>query len=105
MKRIIISLIVGGLLGGFVGFAAGIFVYPYIFLADIVATEDIGDVSARQLVARGAFIHANPSDPIHYGQGGVRVCADAVDLQRYPNAVVWCQRFGVLVSPAKLDFL
>jgi hypothetical protein len=81
MRRIIVSLLIGGLLGGGAGFVAGIFFYPYIFLADIVATEDIGDVSARQLVATGTFIHADPDDPIHHGSGGVTVYADAVHLQ------------------------
>ncbi len=161
MGRILVSLLIGALLGGFVGFAGGIFVYPYIFLADVVATEDIGDVSGRQVVAKGSFIHADPGDPIHYGSGGVTVYADAVhlqedfevgpgpafhvylvpqpevtpdtdvaatmfvdlgrlrafkgsqvykipagvDLERYPNVIVWCAQFGVLISPAKLAYL
>lgn len=161
MKRILVSLFIGLLLGGFAGFAAGIFVYPYVFLADIVAAEDIGDVSARELVAEGEFIHADPDDPIHHGSGGVSVYADAVhlhedfavgpgpafhvylapqdevtpdtdvaasmyvdlgrlrafkgsqvykvppgiDLRRYPNVIIWCEHFGVLISPARLSFL
>ena len=160
MRRILVSLIIGVMLGGFAGFVVGIFVYPYIFLADIVATEEI-DVSNRRAVATGTFIHADPGDPIHHGSGGVMVYDDAVhlqedfsvgpgpafhvylapqqevtpdidvaasmyvdlgrlrafkgsqvykipagvDLQNYPNVVVWCQRFGVLISPARLAFL
>jgi hypothetical protein len=151
--------IVGVLLGAFVGFAAGIFVYPYIFLADIVAAERVE--SSKPAIAKGTFIHANPSDPIHYGKGGVSVYPDlvhleedfevgpgpkfhvylvpeknvtpdidvakttyvdlgrlkafkgsqnypvpaGVDLSRYPNVVIWCEQFGVLISPAQLKFL
>ena len=29
---------------------------------------------------------------------------DGVDLQQYPNVIVWCEHFGVLISPAKLSF-
>ena len=49
MQKILISLVVGLALGGFAGFAVGIFVYPYIFLADVVATEDVGDTSSKQV--------------------------------------------------------
>jgi hypothetical protein len=75
----IIAFVIGGVLGTGGGFALGIFAYPYIFLADIVATET---AAARDTapVATGAFIHANPSDPIHYGQGRVSVHKDTVFL-------------------------
>lgn len=158
MKTFLV-LIIGGLLGAIVGFAAGIFVYPYIFLADIVATEQVNDPARRQVVARGTFIHANPSDPIHYGKGRVTVYRDlvhlesdfevgpgpkfhvylvpeknvtpdtdvartmyvdlgrlkafkgsqnypipeGVDLSKYGSVVIWCEQFGVLISPAPLD--
>jgi hypothetical protein len=111
------------------------------------------------VLARGTFIHANPSDPIHYGKGDVTVyrdllhlegnfevgpgpkyhvylvpeenvtpdtdvaktmfvdlgrlrafkgsqnydLPDGVDLARYPHVVIWCEQFGVLISPAKLS--
>ena len=80
MKKIILSLIVGAVLGAAAGFAVGIFVYPYIFLADIVAAEKIEHVDKKILVANGRFIHANPSDPIHHGQGSVTVYEDVVHL-------------------------
>lgn len=152
--------IVGGVLGLLGGFAAGIFVYPYIFLADVVAAERLGEAEAGPLVAKGRFIHADPDDPIHYGAGGVRLhesvlhleadfevgpgpkfhvylvpaaeirrSADVagamfVDLgrlkafkgsQNYPlpaglklreyrSVVIWCEKFGVLISPASLAF-
>ncbi|MDJ0611151.1 MAG: DM13 domain-containing protein [Kiloniellales bacterium] len=160
MGRIVVSLLVGCVLGGFVGFAVGIFVYPYIFLADIVAAERLDDPDARTVLATGAFIHADPNDPVHYGSGKVTLYEDAVfldqdfevgpgpkyhvylvpvddvtpdtdveatafvDLGRlrafkgsqvfkipesvdpggYASVVIWCEQFGVLISPARLVF-
>lgn len=160
MKKAILGLAVGALLGGVVGFAVGIFVYPYIFLADIVAIEKVENVEGKSVVARGEFIHANPSDPIHHGKGRVRVYSDVVhlaedfavgpgpafhvylvpeknvtpdtkvadtmyvdlgrlrafqgsqvypvpagvELRNYGSVVIWCERFGVLISPATLSF-
>jgi hypothetical protein len=160
MKKSIIILVIGGMLGTAAGFAIGIFFYPYIFLADIVAAERVEDKSARKIVATGAFIHANPSDPIHHGKGKVTVYQDLVHLendfevgpgpkfhvylvpetsvtpstkvartmyvdlgrlkafkgsQNYPvpagvnlatygSVVIWCEQFGVLISPAALNF-
>lgn len=151
--------VVGGGLGAGAGFAAGIFVYPYIFLADVVANEQLANPESRVLVARGSFIHADPSDPVHYGKGGVTVYGDAVHLAadfevgpgpkyhvylvpkaelrrsddlagesfvdlgrlrafqgsqvyalpagtdpaRYGSVVIWCEAFGVLISPARLS--
>ena len=69
----------GGILGSAGGFALGIFLYPYIFLADIVARETAVGAGAAA-VATGTFIHANPADPIHYGQGRVSVYGDSVFL-------------------------
>ena len=160
MKNMIIGVIVGGLLGAAAGFVIGIFVYPYIFLADIVASEDLVGAEDKTVVASGTFIHANPSDPIHYGLGSVTVYDDTVrlgkdfevgpgpkfhvylvpspevrkttdvedamyvdlgrlrafqgsqnyavpvgvDLTAYGSVVIWCERFGVLISPADLVF-
>jgi hypothetical protein len=160
MQRGWIAFVFGGLLGIAAGFALGIFVYPYLFLADIVATETLDRQSAGALVAQGRFIHANPSDPIHYGKGSVSVYRQLlhlesdfevgpgpkfhvylvpeanvtpstrvaqtmfVDLGRlkafkgsqsyavpaganladYPHVVIWCEQFGVLISPARLTF-
>ncbi len=160
MVKWILAVLGGGVVGGAIGFAAGIFVYPYIFLADIVATEEVADAATRQAVATGGFIHADPSDPIHYGSGGLILYDDLLHLesdfavgpgpkfhvylvpsdsvtpdsdveatmfvdlgrlkafkgsQNYPvpagvtlsdygSVVIWCEQFGVLISPAKLDF-
>jgi hypothetical protein len=160
MKKSIIIFLVGGLLGAAAGFALGIFFYPYIFLADIVAAERVDDKSARKIVATGMFIHANPRDPIHYGKGKLTVYQDlvhldgdfevgpgpkfhvylvpennvipstnvartmyvdlgrlkafkgsqnypvpvGVELAKYGTVVIWCEQFGVLISPAALIF-
>jgi hypothetical protein len=156
--RSFVSFVVGGALGAAAGFALGIFLYPYIFLADIVGSDKVEAAATKQVVARGTFIHANPSDPIHYGKGDVTVYRDlvhlepgfevgpgpkyhvylvpepnvttdtdvaktmfvdlgrlrafkgsqnyevpeGVDLGRYPSVVIWCEQFGVLISPASL---
>ena len=171
----LIAFVGGGLLGTMLGFVIGIFVYPYIFLADIVADEQLLDPDSRRVVATGTFIHANPSDPVHYGIGGVtlydstqinlgtngatrydsvlrlesdfevgpgpkfhvylvpkdRVTDSAdvegtmyidlgrlrafkgsqnypvpagVDLKDFGSVVIWCEKFGVLISPATLTF-
>lgn len=160
MKKSIIIFFVGAVLGTAAGFALGIFAYPFIFLADIVAADKVPDKGARKIVASGSFIHANPRDPIHYGKGRVTVYRDVlhlesdfevgpgpkfhvylvpeknvipstnvaktmyvdlgrlkafkgsqnysipegVDLARYGSVVVWCEQFGVLISPAGLKF-
>jgi hypothetical protein len=109
-------------------------------------------------VAAGMFIHANPSDPVHWGRGKVSAyertiflesdfevgpgpkyhvylvpkanirreadvknamyvdlgrlrafkgsqrypIPDGVDLKNFPSVVIWCEAFGVLISPADL---
>ena len=158
MLKSILIFVLGGVLGLAGGFAAGIFVYPYLFLADIVATDRVDDAAQRKVVATGTFIHANPSDPIHYGRGGLTVyegllhlesnfevgpgpkfhvylvpgqnvttdtpvartrfvdlgrlkafkggqnypVPPGVELARYGSVVIWCEQFGVLISPAAL---
>ena len=80
MKKLFAGLLLGCLLGGAVGFAAGIFFFPYLFLADIEARETLADSAARTKVATGSFIHADPDDPVHYGKGSVTVYEDTVFL-------------------------
>ena len=72
MKKLIIGLLVGGLAGAIAGFAAGIFIYPFWFLNE-AATEVLPDGVARTALAKGTFIHVKPSDPVHWGKGGVTV--------------------------------
>lgn len=159
MARKILIFIVGALLGTGGGFALGIFFYPFIFLADVVAAEKLDNAAARKPLAQGSFIHANPSDPIHWGRGKVSVYQDVVrleadfevgpgpkfhvylvpearvtpqtkvaqtmfvdlgrlkafegsqnypvppgtDLGKFASVVIWCEHFGVLISPAQLQ--
>ena len=161
MRGFLLSFVIGALLGLAGGVALGIFVYPYAFLTDIVAKEKVdkpAGVEQRKVLARGTFIHPNPSDPIHYGKGRVTVYEGllylepdfevgpgpkyhvylvpeaevlpstnvaktmfvdlgrlrafkgsqnyelpaGVDLAKYASVVIWCEQFGVLISPAKL---
>ncbi|HEX9769604.1 MAG TPA: DM13 domain-containing protein [Kiloniellales bacterium] len=160
MLKVIAAVLGGGVVGGAIGFAAGIFVYPYIFLADIVASEEVQGAETKQAVATGTFVHANPADPIHYGRGGLTLYDDllhlesdfevgpgpkfhvylvpsdkvtsaadvegtmfvdlgrlkafkgsqnypvpaGVNLSNYGSVVIWCEQFGVLISPARLAF-
>jgi len=160
VKKSIVILLVGGLLGTAAGFTLGIFFYPYLFLADIVAADKVENKTARKVVATGIFIHANPRDPIHYGKGKLTVYDDlvhldgdfevgpgpkfhvylvpeanvtqathvaktmfvdlgrlkafkgsqnypvpaGVDPRKYGSVVIWCEQFGVLISPAALKF-
>jgi hypothetical protein len=123
-----------------------------------VAAESVDQAAMRKVLARGTFVHANPSDPIHYGKGRVTIFdgllhleADfevgpgpkfhvylvpekdvvpstpvaktmyvdlgrlrafkgsqnypvpgGVDVARYGTVVIWCEQFGVLISPARL---
>ena len=75
MKRTIISLFAGGILGTALGFALGIFIYPFWFLTD-VAMEQVADRDTRAMIASGEFIHANPSDPVHWGTGRLAIFSD-----------------------------
>lgn len=70
MKRIVISLLAGALIGGAVGFAVGIFIYPYWFLTD-VAMEEVADRESKTVIATGTFIHVDTADPVHWGAGTV----------------------------------
>ncbi len=159
MWRWITVFLIGGVFGTAFGVAAGFFAFPYVFpppeAMDVLSADE-----KTELVANGQFIHANPSDPIHYGSGGVEVyertvflkenfevgpgpafhvylvpkeevrqSADVsgtmfidlgklrafkgsqkypipagVDLKNYPSVVIWCAQFGVLISPADLQF-
>lgn len=70
----------GGLAGAVFGVALGFFIFPYVF-APPPAAETLTEADRSRLVATGTFIHANPSDPIHHGKGGVSVYERAVFLE------------------------
>jgi hypothetical protein len=162
VRAYVITFFVALILGIAGGVALGIFVYPYLFLADIVANEKVQPAAPgqaeRKVLARGTFVHANTSDPIHWGKGRVTVhegllhlepdfevgpgpkyhvylvpekevvpstnvarsmfvdlgrlkafkgsqnyeIPAGVDIGKYGSAVIWCEQFGVLISPARL---
>jgi hypothetical protein len=83
MRAYVLTFLIAAALGLAGGVALGIFVYPYIFLADIVATEKVDKPAAveRKVLARGTFVHTNPSDPIHYGKGKVTVYEGLLHLE------------------------
>lgn len=70
----------GGVLGTGFGVALGFFFFPYVFPPP-PAFEQLTEAERTPLVASGTFIHANPSDPVHYGKGKVSVYARTVFLE------------------------
>ena len=72
--------LLGGVVGTGFGVALGFFVYPYVFPPP-PASETLSDSDRQAVVAVGTFIHANPSDPIHWGRGQVSVNPNAVFLE------------------------
>lgn len=155
--RSLAIFLLGGVLGTAFGVALGFFFFPFVFPPP-PAVEQLTESDRTQLVATGMFIHANPSDPVHYGKGKVSVYQRAVflepdfevgpgpayhvylvpaasvrnagavkesmfvdlgglrafkgsqrypipagvNLKDYPSVVIWCEYFGVLISPADL---
>jgi Electron transfer DM13 len=149
----------GGVLGTGFGVALGFFFFPFVFPPP-AANESLTEADRSSLVANGTFIHANPSDPVHHGQGKVSVyertvflesdfevgpgpafhvylvpkatirangdlkgqmyvdlgglrafkgsqrypIPAGVNLKDYPSVIIWCEAFGVLISPADLSF-
>src|SRR5688572_18410146 len=71
--------LLGVAVGIAIGLAAGLVVFPFIF-APPPATEQRTDADRAQL-ASGRFIHADPSDPVHWGNGGVALFDGAVFLE------------------------
>lgn len=71
--------LLGAVFGGAFGVALGFFLFPYIFPPP-AATEQLTQSEKTDLVAQGQFIHADPSDPIHYGKGKVSVFKRTVFL-------------------------
>lgn len=80
MKNFAIGALAGVILGAAAGFAAGIFVFPYLFPPPPL-DETVADRAERKVLATGEFVHANPSDPVHYGTGRVSVFADLLHLE------------------------
>ena len=72
--------LLGGVLGTGFGVALGFFLFPYVFPPP-PAAETLTEADRSALVATGTFIHANPSDPVHWGKGKVSVYEKAVFLE------------------------
>src|SRR6059036_2261310 len=73
-------ILFGGVLGTGFGVALGFFLFPFVFPPP-PAAERLTEAE-RAPVATGTFIHANPSDPIHWGRGKVGVYERAVFLDK-----------------------
>ncbi|MDE0450477.1 MAG: DM13 domain-containing protein [Gammaproteobacteria bacterium] len=80
MKRALIGFVVGGLLGAGLGFTVGIAVFPYLFPPPEV-NEPLPGKTQGDAIAHATFIHANPSDPIHYGRGTATIYPDLLRLE------------------------
>lgn len=80
MKNIVIGLVIGAILGGIAGFGGGIIAFPYLFPPPEV-NEQVADKENKKAVASGTFIHADPSDPVHYGEGKLTIYDDLVHLE------------------------
>ena len=80
MKRSVAGFLIGGILGTALGIAIGFFIFPYVFPPP-AAMETLNAEEQSGLVARGRFIHANPTDPVHYGSGKVSVYEHTVFLE------------------------
>jgi hypothetical protein len=156
-SRFVAVFVLGGFLGTGVGIAVGFFIFPFVFPPP-VAAEQLADSERTHQVASGMFLHASPSDPVHYGKGKVsvydrhlflesdfevgpgpafhvylvpkaqiRASSDlkdqmfidlgalrsfkgsqryaipaGLDLKNYQSVIIWCEKFGVLISPADL---
>jgi len=91
--RSIAIFLLGAILGTGFGVALGFFFFPFVFpppaameqltQADVAGSSS--NVSSKQAaaaaVATGTFIHANPSDPVHWGRGRVSVYERTVFLE------------------------
>lgn len=156
--RAIVIFLTGGVFGVGAGIALGFFLFPFVFPPPPVVEQLTEADRSSPLVATGTFIHANPSDPVHWGRGKVSVYEKTVflendfevgpgpayhvylvpkvpirangdldnvmfvdlgglrafkgsqrysipvgvDLKNFPSVIIWCERFGVLISPADL---
>lgn len=80
MLRSLAIFLVGAVLGTGFGVALGFFLFPFIFPPPPAAEQLTTADRASAVLAQGTFIHANASDPIHWGRGSTSVRADSVFL-------------------------
>ncbi|MDF1655562.1 MAG: DM13 domain-containing protein [Coxiellaceae bacterium] len=86
----VISLIVGFIIGA----AVMLIMYPYWFPPAQV-NEIVQDASNKTIIARGEFIHPNPSDPVHWGKGNTSIYQQAGQTE-----VFLAKNFAVGPGPA-----
>lgn len=79
MLRTIGIFLFGSIVGTGFGVALGFFLFPYVFPPPEV-NETLTAAERTTVAGRGTFIHADPSDPIHYGMGKVTVYRETVFL-------------------------
>ena len=72
--------LLGGVLGTGFGVALGFFFFPFVFPPP-PAMDQLSEAERARPVATGTFIHANPSDPVHWGKGRVTVYERTVFLE------------------------
>jgi len=78
MRQRTTGLAVGAILGSVLGFGLGLATYPALFSAH--AGGRAAPVAGGSSVAQGAFTHADPRDPVHYGAGSVTLAPGLVQL-------------------------
>jgi len=81
LLRGILIFLAGALLGTAFGVGLGFFLFPFFFPPP-PASERLTETERSALVATGTFVHANPSDPIHWGGGKVSVSQRTVFLEQ-----------------------
>ena len=81
MPRWLVALLVGALLGLGFGFVVGLLSFPFIFPPPPAAEKLSQTQAVLPVVARGTFLHADPTDRLHWGRGAVTVRRDSVFLE------------------------
>lgn len=86
MRRFIRGLLIfvfGGILGVGAGFALGIYFFPFLFPPPAGTDVLTQTEQTAPVMGTGTFIHADPSDRVHWGQGTVTILKDQIFLN--PN--------------------
>lgn len=71
MVRWLAVFFFGAFIGAGFGGALGILMFPYLFPPPAAVEHLTQSEKQDKIAAQGSFIHADPSDPIHRGQGKV----------------------------------
>ena len=78
--RGLLIFMTGALFGTAFGVALGFFFFPFVFPPP-PAAETLTEIERSRVLATGTFIHADPSDPVHWGRGTVSVSEQTVFLE------------------------